>query len=81
MKGKIESDGMEIMVRGDPDMLRPFVVMIANAKRFPKANVEGAQILADYLTSAKGQQFLKDYAAKQPDGVPLFYPIEVEKGS
>jgi tungstate transport system substrate-binding protein len=75
VKGKIDSDGMEVMVRGDADMLRPFVAMIANVKRFPHANVEGAQALADYLTSEKGQQFLKDYAAKQPDGVPLFYPI------
>lgn len=75
VKHKIDSDGMEIMVRGDPDMLRPFVVMIANVKHFPHANVAGAQVLADYLTSEKAQQFLKDYAAKEPDGVPLFYPI------
>ncbi len=75
VKGKINSDGMEIMVRGDPDMRRPFVVMVANPKRFPNANIQGAQALADYLTSNKGQQFLKDFAAKQPDGVPLFYPI------
>ena len=75
VKGKIETDGMEIMVRGDPEMRRPFVVLIANAKRFPNANVTGAQKLADYLTSAKGQQFLNEFAAKQPDGVPLFYPV------
>ena len=75
VKGKMESDGMEIMVRGDPEMRRPYVVLIANSKRFPKANVGGAQTLADYLASEKGQQFLKDFAAKQPDGVPLFYPI------
>jgi len=78
LKGKIESGSMQILVEGDPDMRRPFVVMIANAKRFPRANVAGAQILADYLTSDKGQQFLKGFAAKQPDGVPLFYPIEAE---
>jgi ABC-type tungstate transport system permease subunit len=66
---------MEVMVRGDPDMLRPFVVMIADVNRFPRANVAGAQVLADYLTSEKAQQFLKDFATKEPDGVPLFYPI------
>ncbi len=78
LKGKIESGSMQILVEGDPEMRRPFVVMIANAKRFPRANVAGAQILADYLTSDKGQQFLKDFAARQPDGVPLFYPIGAE---
>jgi tungstate transport system substrate-binding protein len=76
LKGKIESGSMQILVEGDPDMRRPFVVMIANVKRFPHANVAGAQILADYLTSERGQRFLKDFAAKQPDGVPLFYPID-----
>ena len=79
VKGKINSDGMEIMVRGDPDMRRPFVVMVANVKRFPHANVAGAQA-AGRLPDLpdKGQQFLKDFAAKQPDGVPLFYPIGAE---
>lgn len=74
--GKIESDGMEIMVQGDPDMRRPFVAMIANAKRFPKANVTGAKALADYVSSERGQAILRSFAAQQPDGVPLFYPID-----
>lgn len=78
VKGKMDSEGMEIMVRGDPDMRRPFVVMVANVKRFPNTNVPGAQALADYLTSEKGQQFLRDFAARQPDGVPLFFPIGEE---
>ncbi|HUJ10844.1 MAG TPA: substrate-binding domain-containing protein [Verrucomicrobiae bacterium] len=78
VKGKMESDGMEILVRGDPQMRRPYVVLVANARRFPNANIAGAQALANYLASEKGQQFLKDYAAKQPDGVPLFYPISLE---
>lgn len=76
LKGKMESGAMQILVEGDPEMRRPYVVMIANVSRFPHANVQGAQVLADYLTSERGQQFLKDYAAKQPDGVPLFYPID-----
>jgi len=80
LKGKMESGSMQILVEGDTEMRRPYVVMIANAKRFPHANVRGAQALADYLTSGKGQRFLKDYAAKQPDGVPLFYPIDGNSG-
>ena len=42
LKGKMESGSMQILVEGDPEMRRPYVVMIANAKRFPKANVSGA---------------------------------------
>jgi len=80
LTGKMEADSMQIMVHGDPAMRRPYVVLVADAKRLPCANVNGAQTLADYLVSAKGQQFLKDFAAKQPDGVPLFYPIGADSG-
>ncbi|MGO9243503.1 MAG: substrate-binding domain-containing protein [Verrucomicrobiia bacterium] len=78
VKGKMESEGMEILVRGDPDMRRPYVVETADIKRFPHANVTGAKVLADYLTSEKCQKFLEEYATKQPDGVPLFFPISQE---
>jgi len=69
---------MEILVRGDPDMRRPYVVVVADKKYFPHANVTGASELADYLTSEKCQRFLEEYAARQPDGVPLFFPISQE---
>ena len=81
LRGKMESGSMQILVEGDAEMRRPYVVMIANANRFPHANVSGAQALADYLTSEKGQQFLKDYASRQPDGVPLFFPIAGSSGA
>ena len=79
LTGKMEADSMQVMVRGDPAMRRPYVVLVADAKRFPQANVSGAQTLADYLVSGKGLQFLKDFAAKQTDGVPLFFPISQEQ--
>lgn len=75
---KKKSEGIDVMVRGDPQMRRSFVVMIATAKRFPEANVIGARALADYLTSAKGQQRLREIAAKQPDVAPVFYPVSQE---
>ena len=79
LTGKMEADSMQIMVRGDPEMRRPYVVLVADQKRFSHANVAGAQTLADYLVSTKGQQFLKEFAAKQPDGVPMFFPIVQEQ--
>ena len=75
LAGKMVSEGMEILVTADPDMRRPYVVLVANAQRFPRANTAGAQVLADYLLSNRGQYFMRDYASRQPDGVPLFYPI------
>src|SRR5262249_31659356 len=36
--GLFSADGMEILVQGDPDMQRPFIVLEANPGRFPNAN-------------------------------------------
>jgi tungstate transport system substrate-binding protein len=67
--------GMEVLVQGDPEMRRPYVVIEANPKKFPKANSAGARVLADWLVGEKGQRFLLDYGRKQPGGIPLFYPV------
>ena len=75
LSGKIPKGSMEIMVEGDPEMQRPFVVMEADPRRFPQANVVGAGKLADYLVGEDAQRFLGEFAAEQPAGVPLFYPL------
>lgn len=76
LMGKLPRGSMEIMVEGDEAMQRPFVVVEANPKKFPGANVAGARILADYLVSERAQSFLKKFADEQPAGVPLFYPLK-----
>ena len=73
--GKLPKGGMQIAVEGDPDMQRPYVVIEADPSKFPSARSGGARILSDYLTGPRGQQFLRNYALSQPDGVPLFFPI------
>jgi len=40
--GKMYAAGMEILVKGDPTMRRPFIVMEANPKKVPEANSAGA---------------------------------------
>lgn len=72
--GKMALGGMEVLVQGDPEMRRPYVVIEANPKKFPKANTAGARALADWLTGERGQAFLVEYARKS--GIPLYYPIE-----
>lgn len=72
--GKIETGKMQIMVEGDPLMRRPYIVMEANPKRVPGANVRGARILADFLLSEETQKFLSEFGVKDY-GIPLFYPI------
>ncbi len=77
LKGKIPADGMEVMVQGDPDMRRPYVVMEADPEKFPNANAAGAKVLADWLAGAPGQAFLREFAksARTEDG-PLFFPAD-----
>ena len=58
--GKMPAEGMEILVKGDPIMRRPFIVMEANPKKFPQANYAGARALSDFLLSPKVQNFLLD---------------------
>lgn len=73
--GKMNAQGMEILVKGDPTMRRPFIVMEANPNKFPSANAAGARALADFLCSPKVQNFLLEFA-KQPKGPgPLFFPV------
>ena len=75
--GKMPLGKMEVLVKGDPEMRRPFVVIEANPKKFPQANVAGARVLADWLVSEKGQRFLVEYAHEKNGGIPLFFPINL----
>ena len=52
-----------------------YVVMVANAKKFPQTNSAGASALADWMVSDQGQTFLLNYGTEQPGGIPLYYPI------
>ena len=76
ISGKLASPGMEVMVQGDPAMRRPYVVAEAVASKTGSRNPEGARQLADFLTSADGQQLLSAHASRQHDGKPVFFPVE-----
>jgi tungstate transport system substrate-binding protein len=75
--GKMFAEGMDILVRGDPIMRRPFVVMEANPKKFPRANYAGAKALSDFLLSAKVQNFLLEFGRQTNGPGPLFFPVEI----
>lgn len=78
LSGKVQGEGMEILVQGDPAMRRSFVVMEANPKKFPRTNFEGARVLSDFLISEATQQFLANFGRDNPGGLPLFHPIAPE---
>lgn len=74
--GKLSSPGMEIMVRDDPAMRRPYVLAEAAPAKTGSRNPSGARQLADFLVSPDGQCLLAAHAARQTDGKPVFFPVE-----
>jgi tungstate transport system substrate-binding protein len=76
MTGKMANEGVEILVKSDPVMRRPYIVMEANPKRFPRANHAGAQALEEFLLSAKVQDFLLQFSGNAASNHPLFYPVQ-----
>ncbi len=74
--GKMAAQGMEILVKGDPGMRRPFIVMEANPRKFAQVNSAGARALSDFLLSPKAQHFLLDFGRQANGAGPLFFPVE-----
>jgi tungstate transport system substrate-binding protein len=73
--GKMYAAGMEILVKDDPIMRRPFIVMVANPKKFSQANYTGACALSDFLLSSKVQNFLLEFGCQINGPGPLFFPV------
>jgi tungstate transport system substrate-binding protein len=73
--GRMPATGMEVLVKGDPAMRRPYIVMEANPKRFPKANHAGARALSDFLVSPQLQQLLLEFGARTDGPGQLFFPV------
>jgi len=62
-----------ILVEGDPSLLNVYHVIIVNPKNGSNINVQAATAFADYVTSAQGQQVIRDFGVDKY-GQPLFYP-------
>jgi tungstate transport system substrate-binding protein len=77
--GKMPATGMEILVKGDPAMRRPFIVMETNPKKFPQANHAGARALSDFLLSPKVQNFLLEFGRQTNGPGPLFFPVSTDQ--
>jgi tungstate transport system substrate-binding protein len=79
LTGKMQNDGMEILVKNDPVMRRPYIVMEANPKKFPDANFAGARALSDFLLSPKVQNLLLGFGRDNTGNHPLFFPVAAAK--
>jgi tungstate transport system substrate-binding protein len=64
---------LEVMVEDDPTLLNVYHVMTVNPDLWPEVNAQGAQILADFLVSPKGQEIIGSFGI-DTFGEPLFVP-------
>lgn len=71
LTGKLRHDGIEIMVRGDGRLRRPY--MVTTAKNAPDA----ARELADFLRAPETQEFIATYGKGTYDDASLFFPVSV----
>jgi len=77
--GKMPNQEMEILVKGDSTMRRPYVVMETNPKKIPGVNYAGAKALSDFLLSPKVQSFLLEFGVQTNGPGPLFFPVETSQ--
>ena len=75
LNGKLPNGGLELMVRGDPRLRRPYLVATANPRRFPQAHLEGALALAAFLRKAQTQDWISTFGVSQLDDQPIFFPV------
>jgi len=79
LNGKLPNAGLVLMVQGDPRLRRPYVVAVADRRRFPEARVEGAMRLAEFLRREETQQWIAGYGRDQLDDQPLFFRVVGER--
>lgn len=71
---KLHHDGIEVMVKGDPRLRRPYLVAIAKRPE-DEARIAAARDLAKFLRSPDTQQFIATYGKGKYDNDPLFFPV------
>ena len=67
--GKLKASGVELMVRGDPRLRRPFLVEVSSSASL------AAHDLAAYLRSTETQQWIAMFKRGTFDDQPLFFPV------
>lgn len=73
--GKLKQDGIEVMVKGDPRLRRPYLVAVAVRPEEP-ARIAAAKDLAAFLRKPETQQWIATYAKGKYDDQPLFFPVK-----
>jgi len=73
LTGKLKHAGIEILVRGDGRMRRPYLVAVAQRTGVPR--IAAARELVAFLRSPATQEFIAGFGKGRYDDQPLFFPI------
>ena len=75
MDGKLQNEGLVVMVKGDERLRRPYVVAVANPERFAGVHFAEAKKLAAWMRSEGTQAWIAGYGKGQLDEGALFYRV------
>jgi tungstate transport system substrate-binding protein len=64
---------LDVLVEGDAALLNIYHVIEVNVYKWPKVNIEGAKVFADFMVSKKTQGIIKTFGIDK-FGSPLFFP-------
>jgi tungstate transport system substrate-binding protein len=74
INGKLKHDGVELMVRGDVKLRRPYLVAIANGPA-DDPRVAAARDLEDFMRSRATQTWLATFGQGRYDDTSLFFAV------
>ena len=72
LDGKLHTEGIELMVKGDPRLRRPYLVATS-----PHASPE-ARALVAFMRSPETQAWIGQFGRGRFDAGPLFFPVDVK---
>lgn len=73
--GKLQNEGLKLMVSGDPSLRRPYVVAISNPARIAGVHFSEAAQLAKWMRSEPTRRWIATFGAGRLDDEPLFFPV------
>lgn len=62
---------LDVLVEGDPEFYNQYEIVLVSPLRHPRASIEEAKALLDWLTGKEGQTAIGEFKV---DGAPLFHP-------
>jgi tungstate transport system substrate-binding protein len=77
LNGKIDHEGLAVMVQGDVRLRRPYVVVVATADRVGAQQNRLARQLAAFLRREETQDWIAKFGIGEFDIHPLFFPVKI----